>query len=159
MTGIDLERVSLDRARDEARRWELADRVQFLNYDGNPMHIPGLEYDFIFTKSVLVVVPELEVEGFLAALSRKLAFGGELMAAENLAGGRLLRLVRRFVIHRRWRGVEDAFHGVDKGFLSSMSKAFEITGFKSYYGLVAAIRGHRRPSLLSPHGQSERVAD
>jgi len=138
VTGVELEGVSLEKAWAEADRWHLGHRVQFLNYDGNPLNIPGDGYDFIFTKSVLVVVPELDT--FLVALSHKLNSGGELMMAENLAGGAFLNFLRRVIIHRRWRDLEDNFHGIDAAFLDTVGQVFDISAFRTYYGLVGTIR-------------------
>lgn len=143
VTGVELECVSLEKAWEEADRWHVRDRVQFINYDGNPLNIPGPDYDFVFTKSVLVVVPELDK--FLAALSNKLNSGGELIMAENLAGGPLLNLLRRAIIHRHWHGFEDQFHGVDANFLATVGRTFDIVALRAYYGLVASIRAHKKP--------------
>jgi len=77
--------VRIKKARAEAPRWGLSDRVSFATYDGNGANIPGADYDYVFTKSVLVVVPD--VEGLLHQIRGTLKPGGELLSAENLAGG------------------------------------------------------------------------
>lgn len=135
--GVEIERVSLDRAREEADRWKVSDKVSFTHYDGNPLHIDGHDYDFIFTKSVLVVVPKLDE--FLNSLSKKLASGGEIMMAENISGGTALNAVRKLIIHRDW-GFKDHFHGVNDHFILAVRNAFTIMERRNYYGLVAAIR-------------------
>jgi SAM-dependent methyltransferase len=145
VTGVELEGVSLARAWREVDHWNLRGQVQFFNYDGHPLNIPGRDYDFILTKSVLVVVPNLD--RFLFALSHKLRADGELMMAENLAGGAFLNFLRRVITHRRFQGLEDRFHGVDADFLAMLSQTFDIIGFKTFYGIVSAIRGQKKPCL------------
>ncbi len=142
VTGLELNQVSLHEAWEEAKRWNLIGQVHFEHYDGNPSHIPGDNYDFIFTKSVLVVIDDLGT--FLPGLALKLSRDGELLAAENLTGGRFLKFVRRYFIHRRWRGFESRFHGVDLKFLTILNEVFKIVELKRYYGLVIAIRARKR---------------
>ena len=138
--GVDLAETSLEPARDEAARWGVSERVRFLNYGGDPGTLVDGEFDFVFTKSVLVVIPELG--RCLAALAHKMRPGGEFLAAENLAGGAWLNLVRRRVIHSR--GFLHRFHGVDDAFLMTFQEQFEIIGQRRYFGIIAAIRGRRR---------------
>jgi len=140
--GVDLTGVSLDRARQEADRWGVGDRVRFLNYGGDPAALPEGDFDFVFTKSVLVMIGELEK--FFAALVPKMAAGGELLAAENLAGGRLLHFLRRVVIHRRRTNFLARFHGVDDAFLAALGRSFEVVGRRRFAWLVVALRARRR---------------
>lgn len=49
-------------------------------------------YDFVFTKSVLVTVPDLGM--YLDALARKMRVGGRLVAIENAEGSSLLAPLR-----------------------------------------------------------------
>jgi SAM-dependent methyltransferase len=140
--GVDLEGVSLDRARQEAARWGVSDRVRFLNYSGDPGALPEGDFDFVFTKSVLVLVGELEK--FFAALVPKMSAGGELLAAENLAGGRLMHFVRRLVVHRHRTNFLERFHGVDNAFLAALGRSFEVVRQRRFFGLVVALRARRR---------------
>ena len=128
--GIDIDRGPLGKAREEAIRWGLSDRVSFCHYDGNPLNIPGNDYDFVFTKSVLVMISSLDK--FLLPLSQKIKSGGELMAAEN-ADNRLATQLRR-------RYKDGPFHGVNKGFISHVESVFYKAEVKSYFSLVTAIR-------------------
>ena len=123
--GVELEGVPLEKAWEEVGRWNVDDRVSFMSYDGNPLNIPGEKYDYIFAKSVLVVVPDLK--SFLPRLASKLKGNGELIAAENLAGGNCLSLIRRYWTHHGYSSPEDGFTGVDRRFLDTVNSAFEIT--------------------------------
>jgi SAM-dependent methyltransferase len=138
--GVDLAGVDLQPARREAERWNVAGRVSFASYDGTAENIPGRDFDYIFTKSVLVMIPELET--FLRGLATKLGDGGELLAAENVAGGSLLWLGRHLWTYRRYRGLEHRFRGVDPQFVSTVRRVFSEVDVKQFYGTVAAIRAH-----------------
>jgi len=81
VTGIDLSIVNMDIARQEAQKWNLSEVVDFKNYDGDPKNLDENEYDFIFTKSVLVIIPNLDE--FLIGLTNALKIKGELISAEN----------------------------------------------------------------------------
>jgi SAM-dependent methyltransferase len=140
--GVDLPAVPLDGARREAARWGVSDQVRFLSYSGDPASLPEGDFDFVFTKSVLVMIPVLSpVLGGLSAVLRR---GGELLAAENLAGGPLLNFLRRTVM-RPWRSpFAHRFHGVDASFHAVLGQSFEIVGEKRYWGIVSAIRARVR---------------
>jgi len=138
VVGVDLPGVELQSARGEAERWNVSSRVSFVTYDGTAGNIPGEDFDFIFTKSVLVMIPELET--FLRGLAAKLKDGGELLAAENAAGGSLLRLGRQLWTYRRYRGLERRFNGVDPHFMEIVRRVFSSVDVKQFYGTVAAIR-------------------
>jgi SAM-dependent methyltransferase len=133
VVGVDTPGVSLDRARHEAERWGVQDWVRFLSYDGVPTSIPQDGFDFALTKSVPVVVPELEK--FLRLLSQKMGAEGELLMAETVAGGPLLHLVRRLVIH--WLTFDAKFSRVESCFLS---RVFDIQAQRNFYWLVVALR-------------------
>ena len=139
--GVDLDPKNVAVAREEVARWNLGDRVQIAACDGDPLHMPGSNYDFAFTKSVLVVVPD--VDTFIAGLSQKLKPGAELMFAENL-GGAFLKMLRFGILHRRDKAFERSFHGVDQAFLTAVSRQVDMVEYKQYYGLVAAIRARKR---------------
>jgi SAM-dependent methyltransferase len=136
VTGVELPNVSLTMARKEVERWNLVDRVTLVNYSGNPADIPGHEYDFIFTKSVLVVIPYLE--SFVREVSKKMKSGGEFIAAENLKGGHMLRLIR-YLLHPKWQRQ----YGVDSHFIDVFNRVFKDVQVRRYWGLVAAIRAQK----------------
>jgi SAM-dependent methyltransferase len=141
--GVDLPAVGLEPAWQEAARWGVSDRVRFLTYGGDPSTLPEGDFDFVVTKSVLVMIRELE--RFLGALSTRMRPGGELLAAENVAGGRLLNFVRRTVIHRgRTDNLLGRFRGVDHSFLATLGGAFEVVGHRRFFWLVSALRARPR---------------
>jgi 2-polyprenyl-3-methyl-5-hydroxy-6-metoxy-1,4-benzoquinol methylase len=98
VTGIDIQEQSLLIAREEATKWN-ATSVNFMPYDGNLDLFPDESFDIIFTKSVLVVVPDLK--SFLAAVAKKLKPNGKIVFLENGKGNRLLHAMRA-IRHRKW---------------------------------------------------------
>ena len=98
VTGIDIRQESLDVAREEARKWN-ASTVSFIAYAGDLDIFPDESFDIAFTKSVLVVLPNLE--GFLRQLSKKLRPGGRVVFLENARGNPFIHALRRFR-HRKW---------------------------------------------------------
>jgi SAM-dependent methyltransferase len=136
--GIEMPGQPLDAARVEAQRWNLERRVSFAAYDGTPRTIPGDRFDYIFTKSVLVTIPNLD--RYLPDLAERLSPHGELLAAENLSGGQLLGAVRHLWTYRHYRTLEDRLHAVDSKFLLNVRTAFNSVDVKTFYGCVAAIR-------------------
>ncbi|MDX1664349.1 MAG: class I SAM-dependent methyltransferase [Candidatus Promineifilaceae bacterium] len=145
VTGVDLHGVDLTAARAEAERWGLAARVRFANYSGKPADLPGGEYDFVFAKSVLVIVPELE--SFLEGLARKMQPEGELLLAENAGSETLyfLRWLYRVVAHRCTRSFRSRFSWVDEQFLAALSANFDLLESKQFYRLVVALRARPLP--------------
>ena len=140
--GVELNGVSLDVAWQEVDHWDLRNRVSFLHYDGNPSNIKEEGFDYVFSKSVLVVVPD--IDRFLTSLLPKLSEGSELMLVENLDGGKFYYFIRRYLIHRQWKDFKDRFHGVDKDFIAQVSGLFSVPEIRNYYGIVAAIRALKK---------------
>ncbi len=140
--GVDLPGVSLEPARQQAADFGVCDQVQFANYNGDPATLTEGDFDFVFTKSVLVMIPELR--RFLTALAPKLKPSGELLAAENLASGWVMHLLRRLIIHRhRDASFMDGVHCVDAQFLVTLNEAFAIVDRRNFAWLVTAIRARR----------------
>lgn len=141
--GVEPEGHTFQDAQNEAVKWGVTDKVRFTNYDGNPLNIPGNQFDFIFTKSVLVVIPDLRK--YMNLLSRKVRNDGEIMLAENMQNGMVLRRIRRRALrlyryHRWGSDPYDKFSGVNQDFLDKVGETFQIIEYKKYYGFVAAIR-------------------
>ncbi len=150
--GVDIDEAALEKAEVEAKRWKVEDRLIFQGYGGDPGEISGEDYDFVFTKSVLVVVPQLK--SFLARLGDKVRVGGELLAVENLEGNAALNFFRRTVIHRRWNSFEQKFWGVDEDFTSAFAPTFTVAEQKNFFWLVAAIRAIKQIETTSKTIQS-----
>lgn len=137
VTGIDLSIVNMDNARQEARKWNLSEVVDFKNYDGNPKNLDKNEYDFIFTKSVLVIIPNLDE--FLIDLLGCMKINGELISAENTKINPFVtRIISKFTGNKLRQ--KKTFHGVDSVFLSSIERNFGALESKEFYGLVTGIR-------------------
>ena len=58
--GVDIAEESLQKARQLAGDLGLAEKINFWRYSGDVQELPQGKYDFIFTKSVLVVMGKLE---------------------------------------------------------------------------------------------------
>jgi 2-polyprenyl-3-methyl-5-hydroxy-6-metoxy-1,4-benzoquinol methylase len=140
--GVDLPDVCLKSARLEAAAAGVGNRVRFQNYNGDPDSLRETEFDFVFSKSTLIMISDLK--SFVAALSTKLKPGGELLLAENLAGGFMMQLIRRVVHRRRGKLLLDRIHGLDPAFLETLGTVFTITEQQNFFWLVAAIRAQRR---------------
>lgn len=140
--GVDLSADALEFAEKEAELWQVQNNVKFAVYDGNPLNIADENYDFIFSKSVLVVVPQHDE--FLSGIACKLVPGGELMAVENSAGNLVLNWIRHHFIHRHWVDYEKQFTGVDDKFLQAFTPTFECIEKKDFYSLVTAIRAFKK---------------
>lgn len=97
VTGVDISESSLEIAKEEANKWDV--NVNFIKYDGNLDIFPDESFDLIFTKSVLVVVPDLD--SFLKKISNKLKPGGRVIFLENSRGNFFFHLFRS-LRHRHW---------------------------------------------------------
>lgn len=138
--GIDTDAAAIPRAEAERDRWSLGRSVEFAHYGGDLDELDR-SFDFVFTKSVLVVVPELPE--LLRGVAARLAPDGELLAVENAAGGPVLDFVRRHVVHREWRGVAHKLHGVNDRFWDAFPRTLEVVDQRSFWGLVTAFRARR----------------
>jgi SAM-dependent methyltransferase len=139
--GVDIAEGSLQKARELAGELGLAKQVNFWRYSGNALELPHGEYDFVFTKSVLVVMGTLE--NSLQGIAQALKPDGEYLAVENLAGGSLLAFLREKIVHRRWRTFDKTFRGMNGITISKFASNFQIVSHRRYWGLVIAIRALR----------------
>jgi protein-L-isoaspartate O-methyltransferase len=159
VTAVELPGRSLELARAEIKKWHLQDLVSPRYYDGDLRQIGGAEFDFIFSKSVLVIVPNLlRFSVDLAALLRP---DGRLLAAENMQRGTSLRKLREHVLRvltagRAGKNDYSGFHGVTPAFIGTLGQAFEVIRYQESYGLVAAIEAKTRTFAEKPN---ELVAD
>jgi SAM-dependent methyltransferase len=138
--GLDLAPGVIEVARTERSKWKIPeDRLSLDTYDGNLGALPREQYDFVFTKSVLVLM-NAHSEA-LAGISALLKPGGEYLAVENAAAGFPISLIRRY-LHRNWR-YEESFHGVNAESLSHFRRVFREVNCKKFWGLVYAIQAHK----------------
>jgi len=147
VTAVELPWISLDIAQAEVKKWHLEQQVSLQHFDGELARLPASEYDFIFCKSVLVIVPELVP--FLGGLARLLRPDGRLLAVENMQRGTRLRKIRVRVVTlmttgRFGRSSYVGFRGVTPVFLDTLRQAFDIVSYRESYGLVAAIEARRK---------------
>ena len=90
VVGIDIARDFEEAATAEASHRGVADRVRFLVDDGRLSSVYGEQFDVVFTKSVLVVIPDRPE--YLQRIWDVLRPGGRLVAIENGRGGRGSRI-------------------------------------------------------------------
>ncbi|HMS85914.1 MAG TPA: class I SAM-dependent methyltransferase [Nitrospira sp.] len=98
--GIDTEGKSLLIAQQEAAKWKAEDAVLFIKAGGDLSIIKDNSFDVVFSKSVLVMVPDLA--GFLEEVKQKLKPGGKIVFLENAKGPRWLHLLRAVRHMRKW---------------------------------------------------------
>jgi len=95
--GIETSAADLKEAEAEARRWGVEANVSFVHYDGDLDHCQALnelEFDVIFTKSVLVLFGD-SLFGYLQKLDRKLKTSGRCVFLENRYGGMICSALRK----------------------------------------------------------------
>jgi SAM-dependent methyltransferase len=104
--AVDTHEVARPDALAEAKRWGVSERIQFSVYSGDAGDIREEPFDVVFTKSVLLLIPELE--RFLRGLSTKLRPGGQVAFVENGFHGPLSILGRRLI--HWWRNNQDDYY-------------------------------------------------
>ena len=98
VTGIDIQEQYLHVAQEEAQKEKISN-VHFITYDGDLDIFADESFDVIFTKSVLVRIPNLEQ--FLKKLAKKLKTGGKVFFVENGRGNFLFHILRKQMHSRR----------------------------------------------------------
>lgn len=95
VVGVDIDGAALEIARRRAVQAGVGHRTSFEERTGDPEDLPR-DFDVIFTKSVLVLAPNLGV--MIESLATSLRPGGRLLSVENSRGPVLMhgaRVVRR----------------------------------------------------------------
>lgn len=140
VTGVDINKECLSTAEKEAAKHGVSDRVKFVAYDGNLDVFADESFDIIFTKSVLVLVPELE--SFLVTLNRKLKPDGKVIFIENGYGNIFVYLLRKFR-HRKWAFSKAKFFKPDD--MKLFQKSFNVIEIKrSWLPPVWMIYGEKK---------------
>lgn len=139
--GVDINPDFVSAAEAEARRWGVEGRVQFAVDDGELGSVPDASIDVVFTKSVLVVVPELEA--YLCRLAAKMRPGGRLVFVENGRGNLLLHAARRWR-HRQWDHRRVNYFGEEQ--IGLIRRVFDVeivaqTAIPPVYLVCGRVRG------------------
>lgn len=100
VVGLDISKKSLVFAREEATKLNVADRTSFILSGGDLAAVSANTFDIVFSKSVLVVVPDLV--RFLEEVKEKLKPGGKIVFLENAKGPWWVHLLRTFRHHGKW---------------------------------------------------------
>jgi SAM-dependent methyltransferase len=140
VTGIDINKECLKAAEEEAAKHGVSDRVKFMAYDGNLDVFPDESFDIIFTKSVLVLVPELDA--FLITLNRKLKPNGKVIFIENGYGNIFIHLLRKFR-HRTWDVSTAKFFKL--GDMNLLRRSFDVIEIKrAWFPPIWMIYGEKK---------------
>jgi len=99
VVGIDINKETISIAREETQKHGVVEKVELLVYDGDLDFLPDGSFNLVFTKSVLVVVPDLPE--FLTKIYAKLKPGGSAIFIENGYGNFALHALRRYR-HKKW---------------------------------------------------------
>lgn len=83
--GIDVEQHLIDRSFERANASNVADRVSFRLVEPGPLPFDDATFDIVFTKDVIVHVPDKEA--FYKDILRILKSGGVLVGSDWLRGG------------------------------------------------------------------------
>jgi SAM-dependent methyltransferase len=133
VTGIDIHKEHIEIAEQEARKWRVNPR--FILYEGDLDIFPDNHFDIVFTKSVLVVVPELNL--FLQKINQKLKPGGMIVFIENSKGG-LLHYLRK-IKHRNWN--YDYVNFFTNDTINTIKSFFNVTIKKKLFPPIYLITG------------------
>ena len=94
VTGLEVSNEPLERARATAAAYGMSDRVRFDVYSGDPRDLPR-GYDVVFSKSTLVLMPDLDMA--IAGITASLGVGGRLLLIENARGPLPVHLARMLI--------------------------------------------------------------
>jgi len=100
VVGVDIHAHYIEAAREEACKLGVTSRVEFVLSGGDLCDLPSQSYDLVFSKSVLVLLPDLEKT--LSEVDRLLGSGGRIVFIENGLGGWLAQFMRRMRHRGRW---------------------------------------------------------
>ena len=140
VVAIDTHQVTLPDAVAEAKRWGVSERIEFTPYSGDPGEIQQTDFDIAFTKSVLLLIPELEV--FLRALSTKLRPQGQVAFIENGFHNPLNILGRR-IVHWMRRNQDGYYPGVQmyNWYLPAYLSPARINTIRKVFDVRNVLRG------------------
>lgn len=138
--GLDLTRQVLSTAQEEALTLNITQRVLFVQGERGLSLFKDNAFDVVFSKSVLVVIPDLV--GFLEEVNAKLKPGGKIVFLENAKGPWYLHILRAFR-HGKWDyGKARYFTPQEISIVSSMFTKVVVR--KCTFPPVVLIFGHKR---------------
>lgn len=94
VVGLDMNKKSLEVARKEATKFNVTGMTLFVRGGGDLAPVKADAFDMVFSKSVLVLVPNLVP--FLEEVKEKLKPGGKVIFLENAKGPWWVHLLRTF---------------------------------------------------------------
>lgn len=101
--GVETNAAALMQAEKEIRKWGVEAKVTLLYYDGDLDHcvaLKQLEFDLVFTKSVLVCVGD-SLSDYLQKINRRLKYNGRCIFIENRHGGPFFSSLRKVLPRSR----------------------------------------------------------
>jgi 2-polyprenyl-3-methyl-5-hydroxy-6-metoxy-1,4-benzoquinol methylase len=137
--GLDLHRKCLSVAREEGIKSNVDQRVMFVQGSGDLSAFKDNTFDLVFSKSVLVVVPDLV--SFLQQVRAKLKPGGKIMFLENARGAWWIHQLRAF--RHKWDYTKARYFTPRE--IAVISEVFEVTTVKRcMFPPVVLILGHKK---------------
>jgi SAM-dependent methyltransferase len=128
--GVETDRSTIKLALAEAQKWGVQDRVSFFHYNGNLQDcrdLDGLEFDIIFTKSVLVSMRE-NLNYYLNKMAERLKPGGNCIFLENRHGGPVFYAVR--IVQSVIRGDYAPYPALRPQHIKLINQVFHVTAMK-----------------------------
>lgn len=113
----------IDGGRRHAEGFGISPSVRFVHFDGRPEELPERNHDIVFTKSVLVVSPDLDAP--LRTLHVACKPAGKCVFIENGRGGPLLRLFRHLKHSGRWDYTRSQY--IDEAQLRHINRYFDVS--------------------------------
>lgn len=138
-----LEKGSTERARAEAAKWGVADRIRLISTDNGWPQVRGETFDVVFTKSVLWSIADLDA--FIAQIDRHLAAKGRAVFLENVRGGRFVSWLRDSVVHRGRASWLPEYHGITTEHLDLFRRRFDRIQIRRHCWFVYEIAGYKQP--------------
>jgi len=140
--GADLTRTPLSVAREESQKWNIHQKCLFVQGTGDLSIIKDNSFDVVFSKSVLVVVPNLSQ--FLKDVRAKLKTGGRIVFLENAKGPKWLHILRAFR-HGKWDYKTAHYFTSDE--IRLISEIFQEVSIKRWmFPPVVLILGRKLPN-------------
>jgi ubiquinone/menaquinone biosynthesis C-methylase UbiE len=152
--AVDRNSQYLAAAMAEARKWQVQDRIHFMYLDeGDLSRFKDGFFDIAFTKSVLVVIPDLQM--LLEQVSSKIKNGGKVVFLENADGRFLFRLARLAKYRSSERSRNTRYFTNQEILLLSALFDLEIVK-KTLIPPVFLVCGHKRVhGLAKTHAKKE----